>query len=69
MRKEHDPIDQLRKRLHRRQRRRRSELKTIDDEVKAIVTEAADFAQDSPEPDPSELWTDVYAELGRARGR
>ena len=23
---------------------------------------AAEFAQDSPEPDPAELWTDVYAE-------
>ena len=25
-----------------------------------IVTEAAEFAQISPEPDPSELWTDIY---------
>ena len=30
--------------------------------MKAIVSEAADFAQTSPEPDPSELWTDVYVE-------
>jgi len=34
-------------------------LKAIDDEVKAIVQDAADFAQASPEPDPKELWTDV----------
>ena len=34
-------------------------LKEIDREVKAIVTESADFATASPEPDPSELWTDV----------
>jgi pyruvate dehydrogenase E1 component alpha subunit len=39
-----------------------AELKKIDDEVKAIVQEAADFAQTSPEPDPSELYTDVLAE-------
>ena len=29
--------------------------------MKAIVSEAADFAQTSPEPDPAELYTDVYA--------
>jgi pyruvate dehydrogenase E1 component alpha subunit len=39
-----------------------AELKTIDDEVKAIVADSAEFAQSSPEPDPSELWTDVLVE-------
>jgi pyruvate dehydrogenase E1 component alpha subunit len=39
-----------------------AELKMIDDEVKAKVQEAADFAQTSPEPDPSELYTDVLVE-------
>lgn len=34
-------------------------IKAIDDEVKAIVQEAADFAQSSPEPDPAELFTDI----------
>jgi pyruvate dehydrogenase E1 component alpha subunit len=34
----------------------------MDDEVKAIVTDAADFAQQSPEPPESELWTDVLLE-------
>ena len=44
-----------------------AELKTIDDEVKAIVQDAADFAQSSPEPDENELWTDVLLEAeGRA---
>jgi pyruvate dehydrogenase E1 component alpha subunit len=37
-------------------------IKAIDDEVKAIIQDAADFAQKSPEPDPSELWTDVLLE-------
>jgi pyruvate dehydrogenase E1 component alpha subunit len=27
--------------------------------VKDIVNESADFAQQSPEPDVSELWTDI----------
>jgi pyruvate dehydrogenase E1 component alpha subunit len=38
------------------------EFKAMDDEVKAIIQDAADFAQASPEPDPSELWTDVLLE-------
>ena len=37
-------------------------FKAIDDEVKRIVQEAADFAQASPEPDTKELWTDVLVE-------
>lgn len=37
-----------------------SEIKDIDKEIKEIVNESAQFAQDSPEPDASELWTDVY---------
>ncbi len=34
-------------------------IKAIDDQVKAMVQEAADHAQSSPEPDPAELYTDV----------
>jgi pyruvate dehydrogenase E1 component alpha subunit len=38
------------------------ELKALDKEIKAIVKDAADFALESPEPDPAELWTDVLRE-------
>ena len=38
------------------------ELKKIDGEIKRIVTESADFAEQSPEPDPSELYTDILVE-------
>jgi len=38
------------------------ELKAIDKEIKAIVVEAADFAEQSPEPDPAELYTHVLVE-------
>ncbi|HEX8571112.1 MAG TPA: thiamine pyrophosphate-dependent enzyme, partial [Allosphingosinicella sp.] len=38
------------------------ELKRIDGEIKKIVTGAADFAEQSPEPDPSELYTDILVE-------
>jgi pyruvate dehydrogenase E1 component alpha subunit len=39
-----------------------AEIKKIDEAVKAVVQEAADFAQSSPEPDPKELWTDILVE-------
>ncbi|WP_347159924.1 pyruvate dehydrogenase (acetyl-transferring) E1 component subunit alpha [Pontibacter chitinilyticus] len=38
------------------------ELDQIDEKVKQQVAEAVDFAENSPYPDPSELYTDVYAE-------
>ena len=38
------------------------QAKATEDELKAIVAEAVQFAQESPEPDPSELYTDVYVE-------
>ena len=37
-------------------------LKEIDKQVKAVVAEAADFAQMSPEPEPAEIYTDVTLE-------
>ncbi|HEY9568998.1 MAG TPA: pyruvate dehydrogenase (acetyl-transferring) E1 component subunit alpha [Thalassobaculum sp.] len=58
MRQEHDPIDSLRHLLLERKVDEEA-LKKVDREVKDLVTDAADFAQQSPEPDPSELWTDV----------
>ncbi|MFN3725335.1 MAG: pyruvate dehydrogenase (acetyl-transferring) E1 component subunit alpha [Allosphingosinicella sp.] len=38
------------------------ELKKLDKDIRAIVTEAADFSEQSPEPDASELYTDVLVE-------
>ena len=34
-------------------------------QVKTIVAEAMEFAKTSPEPDPSELYTDVYLEAAQ----
>ena len=62
MREEHDPIDQVKKRLMDGGLADEAKLKEIDKDVKDAVTAAAEFAQDSPEPDPAELWTDVYAD-------
>ncbi|MEC8714717.1 MAG: pyruvate dehydrogenase (acetyl-transferring) E1 component subunit alpha [Pseudomonadota bacterium] len=38
------------------------ELKAIDKDIRKTVTEAADFAENSPEPEASELYTDVLVE-------
>lgn len=62
MRQQHDPIDHVKAMLIDGGYASEEDLKEIDKEIKAIVTEAADFAQTSPEPDPSQLWTDVLIE-------
>jgi len=61
MREEHDPIEQVKRRLLEGGMEE-AELKKIDAEVRARVTGAAEFAQSDPEPDAAELWTDVYVE-------
>jgi pyruvate dehydrogenase E1 component alpha subunit len=60
MREEHDPIEQVKRRLIAENDASEEELKKIDAEIRAVVIDAAEFAQSDPEPDPSELWTDVY---------
>ncbi len=62
MRSEHDPLDHLRRRLLDEHEADEDELKQIEKRARDIVAEAAQFAQDCPEPEPSELWTDVLAE-------
>lgn len=59
MRSERDPIEQVRRRLIDQKWATEEELKNIDKEVRDIVADAADFAQADPEPDPSELFTDI----------
>jgi pyruvate dehydrogenase E1 component alpha subunit len=38
------------------------DIKAIDKDIKAIVNEAAEFSQTSPEPPEHDLWTDVLVE-------
>jgi pyruvate dehydrogenase E1 component alpha subunit len=59
MRSEHDPIEQVKARLIEKKWASEDELKAIDKEVRDIVADAADFAQTDPEPDVSELYTDI----------
>jgi pyruvate dehydrogenase E1 component alpha subunit len=61
VREEKDPIDHVRDLLVQGKHATEDELKSIDKEIKAVVNESAQFAQNSPEPDLSELWTDIYA--------
>ncbi|WP_244421388.1 pyruvate dehydrogenase (acetyl-transferring) E1 component subunit alpha [Pseudovibrio sp. FO-BEG1] len=59
MRSEHDPIEQVRARLLEKEWATEDELKAIDKEVRGVVAASAEFAQNDPEPDPSELYTDI----------
>jgi pyruvate dehydrogenase E1 component alpha subunit len=60
IRKTRDPIDHIEELLEKKGYADEATLKAIDAEVKRIVADAAEFARTSPEPDPSELYTDVY---------
>jgi pyruvate dehydrogenase E1 component alpha subunit len=62
MRAEHDPIEQVKSRILDKRYGTEESLKQVEAEVRAIITEAADFATSDPEPDAAELWTDIYAE-------
>jgi pyruvate dehydrogenase E1 component alpha subunit len=59
MRSEQDPIEQVKARLIEAKWASEDDLKAIDREVREIVADAADFAQTDPEPDASELYTDI----------
>lgn len=61
MRAEHDPIEQVRQRLVDSGQASEDDLKAIDKEIRDIVGRAADFAQNDPEPDVAELYTDIVA--------
>ncbi|MFC4295459.1 pyruvate dehydrogenase (acetyl-transferring) E1 component subunit alpha [Novosphingobium tardum] len=61
MREKHDPIEGAKEELMRRGVAE-DKLKEIDKRIRAQVSEAADFAESSPEPAPAELYTDVLVE-------
>ena len=58
VREKSDPIEQLKRDLVAAGVSE-DEIKKIDNEIKAQVVEAADFAEQMPEPEPRELYTDV----------
>ncbi len=60
VRQHHDPIEMSRDRILERKFASEDELKAIEKEVRDRIAGAADFAQHASEPDPAELWTDIY---------
>lgn len=59
---ERDPVDHFKDLIMKTLKVTEKQIKVIDDEVKAIVAEAIEFSKTSPEPDPSELYTDILKE-------
>ncbi len=57
-----DPIDYFKEYMIKTFKISEDQIKMIEDEIKAVVLEAVEFSKSSPEPDPSELYTDVLKE-------
>ncbi|WP_088893394.1 pyruvate dehydrogenase (acetyl-transferring) E1 component subunit alpha [Leptolyngbya ohadii] len=57
-----DPIKKLAAHLTDNKLAEADELKAIDKKIQALVEDSVKFAQDSPEPEPSELYRFVFAE-------
>ena len=58
IRKTSDPIENI-KELLIKHGTNEEMIKEIDTEIKATIADAANFAQESPEPSPEELFTDI----------
>ncbi|MGE0178833.1 MAG: pyruvate dehydrogenase (acetyl-transferring) E1 component subunit alpha [Sphingomonas sp.] len=61
VREKSDPIEAVKRELEKAGAKE-DDLKAIDNEIKKIVVEAADFAEQAPEPEAAELYTDVLVE-------
>jgi pyruvate dehydrogenase E1 component alpha subunit len=55
-----DPVEHLKDKILEKKYLSDEELKNIEKKVKNIVQEAVAFAENSPEPQESELYTDIY---------
>jgi len=62
VREKSDPIELAKAKIFEAAWASEDDLKEIDKRVKAICADAVDYAKESPEPDPSELWTDILVE-------
>lgn len=56
-----DPIENFRTKIVAEKLFDDAALKKIEDEIKAQIKDAEEFAKTSPEPDASELWTDILS--------
>ncbi len=60
--REDDPIGVLERHLLEEEQASKDELEAIDQSVESEIEEAVQFAEESPLPDPEELFTDIYVE-------
>ena len=56
-----DPIEHVKKMLIEAGMKE-DELKALEQDIRKTVNESADFAEQTPEPDPAELYTDILVE-------
>ena len=61
VREKRDPIEHYGARMTERGTAKEDDLKAMDKDIRSIVNTAAEFASESPEPAPEELYTDVLA--------
>ena len=62
VREERDPIERMKGHLLKEKIADEPSLKKIDTDIKHVVLDAAEYAQNSPEPEPSDLYTDILVE-------
>ncbi len=62
VKEQRDPIEHVKDIVLREGYANEEKLKEIDKKIRKRINEAVEFAKSSPEPDPSELWTDVYVD-------
>ncbi len=66
-RTEHDdPVKHLRDRLFQAGLLAQEDLEELDRDVRRIVEEAAEFADQAPPPDPEDLYAHVYATINES---
>ncbi len=61
VREKRDPIEHLGLKLIANKLATEDDLKQIDKDIRSVVNTSAEFATESPEPAPAELYTDVLA--------
>ena len=60
--KKKDPIEQIKITVLKNKFADEKWFEDIEAQIEKVVNESVDFAERSPFPDPSEIYTDVYAE-------
>jgi len=60
--KEQDPITMVRKTIEAKKWMTEADFKKMDQKIKEIVEASVKFAEESPDPEPHELYEDVYVQ-------